>query len=42
MERIEPASLAPATLEKDNHIINYNQTDELPDHPTVVTVMGAD
>jgi len=41
MERIEPASLTPATLEKDNHIIKYNQTDELPDHPTVVTVMGA-
>lgn len=42
MERIEPASLAPATLEKDNHIIRYNNSDDLSDHTTVVTVMGAD
>lgn len=42
MTRIEPASLAPATLEKDNHIIKYNQTEELSDRTTVVTVMGAD
>lgn len=42
MSRIEPASLAPATLEKDNHIIKYNQTEELSDRTTVVTVMGAD
>ena len=42
MARIEPASLAPATLVKDNHIIKYNQTEELSDRTTVVTVMGAD
>lgn len=42
MERIEPASLTPATLEKDNHIIRYNNSDDLSDHTTVVTVMGAD
>lgn len=42
MTTVAPPSTAPATLEKDNHIIQYNQTDELPDHPTVITVMGAD
>jgi hypothetical protein len=40
MERIEPASVAPATLEKDNHIIKYNQTDDLSKRTTVMTVRG--
>lgn len=40
MERIEPATLAPATLEKDNHIIRYDRVNNLTDHVTSMTVRG--
>ena len=40
MERIEPASLAPATLEKDSHIIRYNRVNSLSDHTTSMTIRG--
>jgi len=41
MERIEPASILPATLEKDNHIIRYNRVNDLSDHTTSMTIRGS-
>jgi len=38
---VEPPSLVPATLEHDNHAIQYNNVDDQSAHTTSITIRGA-
>jgi len=41
MSIVEPPSLVPATLEHDNHVIQYNNVDDQSAHTTSITIRGA-
>lgn len=40
LTQLQPPSIAPATLQQDNHIIQYNNVNDQSDHTTVMTVRG--
>jgi hypothetical protein len=41
MVEVQPPSVAPATLQQDNHIIQYNTVNDQSDHTTSMTVRGS-